>query len=52
MQQNGIYKIYNIFNKLILQPELHHIYISREETRIKRDGFLIIKWIIKIGTKD
>ncbi len=47
MRQDSI-----VFNKLMLQLELYYIYTSREETRIKGNGFLMVERIIKIGTKD
>ena len=36
----------------MLQLELYYIRTSREEMRIKKNGFLIIKQIIKIRTKN
>ena len=52
MRQDSIHKTYNIFNKLMLQLEPYYIHTSRKETRIKGDRFLIVEWIIEIGTKD
>jgi len=52
MRQDGIYEIYNVFNKLMLQRELYRIRTSREEMCIEGDGFLIVERIIEIRTKD
>jgi hypothetical protein len=52
MRQDGIYKIYNVFNESVLQQEPHRIRTSYKETRIEGDRFLIVERIIKIGTKD